>query len=59
MEKEMEKGKNIMKMVNYNLKEIIIMEKDGMGNYIIKKAIKLLKYKKGSNLMMKMKMINL
>ena len=36
MEKEMEKEKNIMIMVNQNLKENILMEKDGMEKFIIK-----------------------
>ena len=35
MEKEMEKGKNIMIMVNYYLKENIYSQKNGMGKYMI------------------------
>ena len=35
----MEKEKNIMEMVNYNLKENILMENNGMERDIIKMAI--------------------
>ena len=35
MEKKMEKGKSIMMIVSYYLKENILMEEDGMGKDII------------------------
>ena len=39
MEKEMEKEKNIIMIVNYYLKDNIHMEKDGMEKDIIKMEI--------------------
>ena len=43
MEKGMEKEKNIILMVNQNLKEIIYIVKDGMENDIAKKVQLVLK----------------
>ena len=39
MEKKMEKEKNILIMENKNLKENILMGKDGMEKVIIKKKL--------------------